>query len=225
MKRRDYLSHAIFSLFLVTIACTTVSEIRSLQAQLREKAKRNGAFKSAEEAVKNQNAACTPLVLDKSVDLEIDDDAPLMLQDSKTNLYDHFKVLCAAFPDTQKYIIEVISQNKGGGMGKTFFLLPKLTFFNKTFQQQESTQLSGQLHNGFMKLKWITKWSFIPPAAGTYPILVEGINTADDLAKFDGKANFQQAQMIFMPMPTGTLTIHSYPIGKLRITLRKLLDQ
>ena len=143
--KKNLIQNAIFTLFFVAAACTTVNEIKALQTQLREKAKTEGAIANSDAAVTDTKSPCQAVMLNQEVVIEITDKDPLVIQNKESNLFGHFKKLCVNFPDTTKYVIDVSSQNKGGGMGKSFYFIPKISLYSKKLQKEEVKALPGKV--------------------------------------------------------------------------------
>lgn len=194
---------------LLLTSCVSMTDFENSQSQLRENSKKQKVFSDAKQAAQSTEAVCMKPNPEGKWEIDISHGDRIVKQGTENLGY--FKTLCfTKLPEQTR--LEIVGVHAGGGMGKAFFLLPKISIFDENWNLVTSS-LSQIKQNAFSgNLDAIVDLSKVKP--GKYVMVLEGDNRSGKR----GIGEYTQATYAVVPIIT-SINMYSLPTGKARIQL------
>jgi hypothetical protein len=205
------LSVVSFLAFFSLTACVTMNDFKKSQAQLNENAKKQKVYPNALAGGKATRDKCQNPTAEGKWELHITHGDAIVKQNKDT--FGYFQTLC--FKKKPEYTkLEIVGVHAGGGMGRAFFLLPRVSIFNEKWElvSQNLSRIKQDAFSGNLEAE--VNLSSLPP--GPYVMVVE----ADNRSGEQGIGEYAQATYAVVPIIT-SIDMYSLPTGKTRIYLKK----
>ncbi len=213
-------AHYIFIILLSISACTSTQEIVDYQDKLRSG--KPQAYASREEAFKAHSKNCREISREKETTLEINEKSPLLIEDTKRNIYSNFEILCFDKKAGESLILKGESEYRGGKVGVAHFLIPATTIFDSKGKTLPTKAASGRMIQPLWTgWRFATEQALPTEAAGKIYILVEADNRTG--TETVGQGKHETYSGVGVIMVNGTADIKAYPTGTIHFKLEKNL--
>lgn len=164
-------SGTLLILTLALAGCVTMNDFQQTQDQLKANAGQRKVYASGKEIAKDLGDKCTPPASAKWT-LTLTDQDPILAQDDHGTL-GYFKVLCFD-ADGKPHRLKVTGVHAGGGYGKAFFLLPKITLIDANGKSTPGNFLSVKQNAWTGNLEGLVELG--TPKQGRHMLILEGDN-------------------------------------------------
>ncbi len=197
--------------FSLTTACVSMSDFEKSQTQLLENSKKQKVFSNAKDAgIATKDNCLKPSGYGKW-EVVISHDDKMVKQGE--NGVGYFKTLC--FSKAQEHNeLSIVGIHAGGGMGKAFFLLPRISIFDERWNlvAQNLSQIRQNAFSGNLE----AKMDLSKVKSGNHFLVIEGDNRSGK----SGIGEYAQRTYAVVPIIT-SVEMFSLPTGKARLQLNQ----
>ena len=210
------LKHIFLStIVLLLTSCVTMNDLDESLVKLNLNSQEKTNYKSPKQAAQALYKKCLRPPVNKKHpnrtgvwDIEIDHHDSIISQGKLTG---YFKVLCLDLKNRANKL-KITGVHAGGGMGKAFFLLPKVTIYDAQWNKVQHILKNVKQNSLTGNLEMYQDISRLLPA--TYYVVFE----ADNRAEGNEIGDYLQGAYAIVPMIV-KVKMYSLPVGKERLEI------